>query len=481
MGKVPRLVDLCMESIRDELLMDFILQYIVREDHLIKSAWCKRKFSDHCQQFGIYARSLRLPNVLCVAETCHLLQTSKLERLELQWIKSADHVDGLCELLRQNCETLKSVDFIHCKLSPNFVDKIWDSLYIKGLQTHGIEHFSIKRSSFLQTDSSPLPVGLIPFLTSGRSLCSLTLCDVYLGRNFAKVVLSTLLDSSASISILDLSENNISGFLSQFRWKSTSCSLGSGKSLQSLQVLNLRNNNLVKDDADCLRPALVHMPNLQYLDLSDNPIEDGIRSLVSYFMEISCRDLPFVDLKLENCELTCNHATQLLGVLSTLKTPLNMLSIKGNHLGSKIGALLGKFMCTGVRGLNFEDVGLGSSGFLLALEEINEELKLVYMNISDNQGGIESAKFIARIISSARELVAIDARYNSMPVESIPVISSGLKAAKGTMEHLDLFGNCFSDQLADYLPLLAEFHAHGKLSLNLSSSAARNVPYDDDP
>lgn len=121
-------------------------------------------------------------------------------------------------------------------------------------------------------------------------------------------------------------------------------------------------------------------------------------------------------------------------------------------------------MCTGVRGLDVEDTGLGSSGFMLALEEICEELKLVYMNIrstwfhlylsslgdnfgflyfqdnlkyqlkwcSNNQGGIESAKFIARIISLARELIAIDARYNSMPVESIAVISPGLKAAKGS-------------------------------------------------
>ncbi|XP_073146798.1 uncharacterized protein [Henckelia pumila] len=468
-------------SIGEIQIPDSILQYIVGRDHLIKSACCNLKFSDHCQQFGIYARSLRLPNVLCVAETCHLLQTSKLERLELQWIKSADHVEGLCELLKQNSETLKSVDFIHCKLSSNFVDKIWDSLYIKGLKTHGIECFSIKRSSFLQTDSSPMPVGLTPFLTSGRSLRSLTLCDDHLGPNFARVVFSTLLDSSASIYILDLSENNISGFLSQFRWKSTSCSLGLGKSLQSLRVLNLRNNNLAKDDANSLRRALVHMPNLQNLDLSDNPIEDGIRSLLSYFTEISCRDLPFADLKLENCELTCNHATQLLQVLSTMKTPVNMLSIKGNHLGSKIGAVLGKFMCTGVRGLDVEDTGLGSSGFMLALEEICEELKLVYLNISNNQGGFESAKFIARIMSSARELIAVDARYNSMPVESVSVISSGLKATKGTMEHMDFSGNCFSDDILIYLPLLAEFHAQGKLALNLSGSAARNVPYDNDP
>lgn len=45
-------------------------------------------------------------------------------------------------------------------------------------------------------------------------------------------------------------------------------------------MYDFRGNNLDKDDADDLRYALVHMPNLEVLDMSDNPIEDdGIRSV----------------------------------------------------------------------------------------------------------------------------------------------------------------------------------------------------------
>lgn len=77
-------------------------------------------------------------------------------------------VEGLCKLLNQSTETLKSIEFIHCKLSPDFVNAISDSLHMTGLQVHGVEHFSIKRSSFLQADSSPIPAGLASFLTSGR-------------------------------------------------------------------------------------------------------------------------------------------------------------------------------------------------------------------------------------------------------------------------------------------------------------------------
>ncbi|GER41150.1 leucine-rich repeat family protein [Striga asiatica] len=481
-------------SIGEIQIPDGILEHIGCKSHLVKLTYDCIKFSWHCEKFGVYARQLRLPNALCVAETCDLLQSSKLGSLELQWIKSNDHaiysadspnitsqVEGLCKLLNQNSGTLKSIDFIHCKLSPTLINAICDSLDMNGLQSHGVEHFLIKRSSFLQSDSSPVPIGLISFLTCGRSLRSLTLCDNQLGRNFARVVFNSLIDASTSISKLDLSENNISGFLSQFRWRSSSISLEMCKSLKSLRVLNLRSCNLVRDDAECLKQALVHIPNLENLDLSDNLIDDGIRSLLSYFREISSRGLPFAELKLENCELTCEHVIELLGALSNMNKPLKLLSVKGNRLGSKIGASLGKFLCTGICSLDVEDIGLGSSGFLEAGRNIARELKIVYINISNNQGGIEAAKFISSLISHARKIVAVDARYNIMPLESLSVISSSLKAFKGKLEHLDLGGNWLCDQLADATSVLAELQSHGQFSFNLLLSTAPNVPYDDDP
>ncbi|KAL8489962.1 hypothetical protein ACS0TY_025748 [Phlomoides rotata] len=173
------------------------------------------------------------------------------------------------------------------------------------------------------------------------------------------------------------------------------------------------------------------MPYLQNLDLSDNSIEDGIGSLISYFTEISGRDLPFTDLNLENCELTCNQVIELLGVLSTMNKQLNMLSIKDNRLGSKIGAPLGKYLCCGIIALDVGDIGLGSFGFLEALKQISKELKIAYINISNNKGGIEAAKFISSLVKHAPKIIAIDASYNLMPMESLSEISSGLKASKG--------------------------------------------------
>ncbi|KAL6968092.1 hypothetical protein U1Q18_033895 [Sarracenia purpurea var. burkii] len=97
-----------------------------------------------------------------------LMRTSKLQGLELRWIKSKEHVEGLCKLLYQNRETLKSLEFFHCNFSSTFVDTICDSLRIEALQTHTIERFSINSSRFLETDRFSLPVGLASFLSSGR-------------------------------------------------------------------------------------------------------------------------------------------------------------------------------------------------------------------------------------------------------------------------------------------------------------------------
>ncbi|XP_052211050.1 uncharacterized protein LOC127813942 isoform X2 [Diospyros lotus] len=473
--------DGCISEVR---VSDAILKPIGYEGHANHSRCDYSKLSYHCQRFGSYARCLRLQNVLCNAEICHLLNSSKLQRLELRWIKSRVLVEGLCQLLKQKRETLKSLEFVHCKLSSTFFNAICDSLCMKCLPTHEIEDFSIKTSSFLETNPFSLPVGLATFLTSGRHLSSLSFCDIQIGQNFARMVFSTLLDAASGTSTLDHSKNNIAGCLSYFRWKSLSSSLlssGLEKSLQSLHVLCLRGNNIQKYDVESLKHALAHIPNLEALDISDNALEDdGIKSLISYFIEISRRHSHFSDLKVENCELSCNGVSDLLDALSTLTGPLDSLSIGGNDLGSKVGAPLGKFLGTGIRALVIEDIGLGSSGFLDLQKEIRENLKLACINMSKNRGGIETAKFLATLITWAPDLVAVNAGYNFMPFESLLPVCSALKVAKGKLEHVDLTGNNWSDQ-SDVASMLAEFQFNGKPIFVLPSFHSSNAPYDDDP
>lgn len=461
---------------------DGILKCIGCEGHVNHPNYSKLSY--HCQQFGHYASCLRLQNVFCVAETCVLLRKSNLQSLIVRWIMSEKHVDGLCKLLIQNSETLTSLEFIYCKLSPTFVSAICGSLNVVNTHTHGIQHFSINTSSFLEINPVSLPPGFVSFLSSGRSLCSLKLHDNHLDRNFAWMLFSVLLDASCSLSILDLSDNNIAGWLCNLNGKSkckVPLSLGIGKSLQSLRVLNIRGNDLHKGDVESLRCALVSMPNLEILDISDNPIEDdGIRCLIPYIIKALDRCSPLAELYLENCELSCSGATELLDSLSNLKRPLNSLSLADNGLGSEVAGPLQKFLGTAIKTLNVGGVGLGSLGFQELEKGLMTELKLVDINISKNRGGFETARFLAKLMSLAPNIITINTAYNIMPLESLTVICSALKLSKGSLERLDLTGNNW-DYQPNHASMVAEFHHNGRPILILPSYLAVDVPYDDDP
>ncbi|XP_030549433.1 protein NLRC3 isoform X1 [Rhodamnia argentea] len=464
-------------------ISDAMLKFIGYEWQNDSSTSKFSKLYQHCKRFGHYMRSLRLQNVLCIEETCHLLKNSRLESLVLRWIRTKDHVRALCQLLLQNRETLTSLEFIHCKLPSTFVNAICASLHVKGMQSHGIKQFSVHASSFLDSNTV-LPSEFSSFLSSGRCLYSLRFCDVRLDRNFAELVFNTLLDASSDLSILDLSDNEIAGWLSSFTWKykgSAILSTGAAKSLASLRVLNLRGNNLHKEDADNLRHALVHMPALRTLDLSENPIGDaGLRHLLPFLVEASGKGFPLADLSLENCELSSNGVIEFLNTLSTLDKSLSSLSISDNRLGSHVAEALVKLMGTSVQVLNIGGVGLGSSGFRELQKVMSNSLKLVKIDISKNRGGIESAKFLSKLIECAPELVAVSAAYNLMPPESLTVICSALEVAKGNLGLLDLRGNNL-DKLTNDASILVDLQRDGKLSIVFESSPTLDAPYDDEP
>ncbi|KAK7378547.1 hypothetical protein VNO80_03990 [Phaseolus coccineus] len=442
------------------------------------------KLSYHCLQFGSHASCLRLQNVLCTAEASVLLRECKLRSLVLRCIRSKEQIDGLCKLLAQHSRTLTSLEFVHCTFSTDFINAIFASLVIEGVQKHGIQHLSIISSCFLEPCAVSLPNGLVSFLSSGRSLCSLILSDNHHGRTFAKDLLVTLLNLSSGLSVLDLSDNKIAGWLSDFNRRFLSDShlcFGTGKLLKMLRVLTLRENNLGKDDAENLRYALEHLPNLEELDISDNSIEDeGIRNLIPYFVGASETFSPINCLKLENCDLSCVGVNHLLHVLSSFKGPLKSLSIADNYLGSQVTEALGKFVSTPIEVLDIAGIGLGSYGFQELQNLIKEELKLVKINISKNRGGIETAKFLSKLLSQAPQLVEVNAASNLMPIESLAIVCSALKFAKGNVQHVDLTGHIW-DYKSEHISLCTEY-VHNELPiLVLPSSSISAALHDHDP
>lgn len=48
---------------------------------------------------------------------------------------------------------------------------------------------------------------------------------------------------------------------------------------------------------------------------------------------------------------------------------------------SEVGVHLGKFICTGIKELYIHDIGINSSGFVEAQEQITEGVQLVCINI----------------------------------------------------------------------------------------------------
>ncbi|XP_056845944.1 uncharacterized protein LOC108806476 isoform X3 [Raphanus sativus] len=459
---------------------DKILRYVCHEEHTNCQKCVCTELSFHFHTFSPYLRSLRLLNVLCVAETSELLRASKLQTLVLRWIRSEKHVEPLCKLLSQSRETLSSLEFIHCKLSSSFISAICASLLEQDIHTTGIQRFCIKASSFV-IDPLAAPPAFVSLLNSVRSLQSLHFCDSQLDRHIARMIFSTLLDSSSGLSSLDLSENNLSGWLSTFSSRSIIGSLSSGKSLQSLCKLNLRGNELNKYDAENLAHALLHMPGLESLDLSGNPIEDsGIRSLISYFKKNP--DSPLADLNLENCELSCCGVIEFLDTLSTVEKPLKFLSVADNALGSEVAEAIINSWTVSIESLDISSIGLGHVGFLeLGKRLVKRVEKLMSINISKNRGGLETARFLSKLITLAPKLVSIDASYNLMPPESLLILCDSLRSAKGDLERLDMTGNICTSSEADHSSLLGEFQHNGEPIFVLPSSSASHVPYDDEP
>ncbi|KAF1897939.1 hypothetical protein Lal_00032701 [Lupinus albus] len=470
--------------ISDIQMSDSILNYIGFMGHTNLPTCDHSKLFYHCQQFGSHASCLRLQNVLCAAETSDLLRECKLQSLVLSWVRSKEQIDGLCKLLTQHSETLISLEFIHCTVSKDFINAICGSVVINSVHTHGIQHFSIILSSFLDPCTFSLPTGFVSFLSSGRSLRSLKFSNNNHGWNFAKDLFATLLNISSSIAVLDLSENEIAGWLKDFNKRFSNgspLSFGIGKSLQLLHVLNLRGNYLREDDAESLVYALAHMPILEDLDISDNFIGDeGIRNLIPLFDGTSGMCSHLVCLKVETCELSYVGVSHLLDALSNFKGPLKSLSVADNYLGSQVAEALGNFLSTPIEELDIAGIGLGSSGFQELQNLMKEDLKLVKIDISKNRGGIKTAKFLSTLLPKAPQLIDVNAASNLMPIESLDIISSALKLAKGNFERLDLTGHTW-DYKPEHASLHSEFVHDGNPILILPSPSAFAAPYDDDP
>lgn len=205
-----------------------------------------------------------------------------------------------------------------------------------------------------------------------------------------------------------------------------------------------------------------------------------IPSRMMDLVEASGKGFTLADLSLENCELSSNGVIEFLTTLSTSDIPLSSLSISDNSLGSHVAEALVKLLSSSIQVLNISGVGLGSSGFEELQKVSFKSLKLVKIDISKNRGGIESAKFLSKLMECAPQLVTVNAAFNLMPPESLTIICSALKAAKGNLGLLELRGNNL-DKPPNDASLLVDLQRDGRLRIIFESSPTLDAPYDDDP
>lgn len=478
-GAAKALVPSYEGSIAEILVSGTVLEDIGFKRDLV---WVRKDFltlRDHCEMFGHYARHLRLRNVLCVEELCDLLRNSRLQGILFQGIKSEKHIEGACKILNWNRETLEAVELLHCRISSSGLSEICASLICEGSSMHNIKYFSVMSSRVLINDD------FLQFLSSGRYLHSLKLCDNGFEPKTGGLIFNALCQCDSDLSVLELCDNKLFGWLS---WQpETSPHFSSLPPnelhfLRSLTTLNLRGNFLESKDVEILKMFLQCMPQLQNLDLSDNPIGDsGVRTLIPYFQEICERDILLVDVEIANCNISFAGASSLFDSLSTFKRPMHSLAIADNGLGSSIATSLANFLKKGhVERLDIGGIGLGPTGCNQLQEAISYSQDLVYLNMRKNHGGLAAATMLSKLISHSNKISVIDASYNFLCLESLKLIATALKQSKGQIKCVDLRGNPDAFH-AKQVGIFDEFHLDGKPIVILPSSVIIHNVHDDDP
>ncbi|KAI6693599.1 hypothetical protein NL676_021309 [Syzygium grande] len=178
--------------------------------------------------------------------------------------------------------------------------------------------------------------------------------------------------------------------------------LSSTRCLHSLQFDNVQ---LDRNYADLIFTALLDAScDLSVLDLCNNEIS-GCLSCFTWIYEADLR-----------------HVLVHMPALRTLDLSENPIGDDGL---SHVAEALVKFMGTSVEVFKIGAVELGSSGFR-QLQKVTHN-KLLKIDMRENDGGIESAKFLSKLLQCALELLAVDAAYNIMPPESLPIICLALE------------------------------------------------------
>jgi Ran GTPase-activating protein (RanGAP) involved in mRNA processing and transport len=448
----------------------------------------------NCVNFGRFARKLRLHSILCTPELVVLLKHAQLQSITFINIRIKSELTGICQLLSNSLDTLRSVELFHSRLTGETLNRIGRAMCPSGVRHH-IQHFALIHTRiFDQAELFALSsdTDFLRFLCAGSSLRSFKLCDNYLDQENLVFIMKVVLQFVNTIGLLQISDNELGEvFARLFSSYMKTPNPATSESLpvfKRLSALDLRGNLLDSGAIDKMGQCLCQMPLLQQLDVSENPLKDaGISNLVSY-ITTTCTALK--ELTLATIDMTATGAISLFDALANSNTTIRRLSIANNRLGSTVVPSLVNFLSkSSLESLDISDIDLGCSGCTNnGLEDALIASKtLHHFNFSNNRIGPIGANMVANIIASGRSsLLTIDVSGNVLSTDSVIGITRAIRESKvhghasGRGITLDLRKNPGSF----LVKILGQSSTVGACTLLLSDTTnmeTLNILHDDDP
>ena len=362
----------------------------------------------------------------------------------------------------KNLHALKKINITNCGMLESVSKELEIGLTNKdSLRSVAFEGNYLKTNGIISVANSLRCVSRITLLNlhnnqlteeAGDALASIILNntkleDLYLGNNqlqtgALKVILA--LKSISTLKVLDLNDNNI-----------TECAVDELSSAIDcnplLSTLRLRSNKLKTTGAIKIIKSLTQLTTLKSLNMRNNQITDGASEAIASML--------LSNTKIEELYLGNNHlGGGIIKILAALKSnlELKLLDLDGNNIsGSEVMSI---FQSVTLKKLWLATNNLGMLKNL-HIQNLHLNMKLTELDFNDNYlSGNVAKECVATIISNNSSLESVQLQNNYFnTVELLQILQSLSKLSK--LKILNIKGNIIPSELADVLALVLRNNA----------------------
>ena len=317
---------------------------------------------------------------------------------------------------------------------------------------------------------------------------------LHLGYNQLKLgatKLATALKTISSLKVLDLNNNNILEetadelsaairandlleklYLSgNHLGSSTVMIVNALKEISSLKVLNLNNNNIPEEAADELATAIRANNSLEELWLGGNRLGSSTVLIVNALKEIST--LKVLDLN-DNMN-TRNELAPTVACVLTKNKFMQNLGLRNNGLNDDGVKIISESLCqhTKLIAMDFQKNNLTKESSESLSLIISNNNKLAALSLSNNQLQVGAIK-IATALKSISSLKKLGLLNNNIPEEAAGELSAAI-IANNSLEELWLGGNHLGSSTIMIVNALKEITTLEELSLGNNGNRSKEL------